>query len=264
MVSHGRSGERRVANKRTPLEPNSPVSQQFGRGLVARPRLSARLDETPRLTVVRAPLGFGKTVLVAQWMAGARDELAVFLAVDSESADSNSFWRRVLEGLANAGLDGAIGERDLSDRDQVRRAVAAPDREVTLVVDGFDRISDDRLEGELYDLLQASPGLRLVGCSRNNRQFSLPERRAMDATVVSANDLLLTMDETAKLLHETGLEVTDNTALAKCMLSGGLDSGEAGDHRVVLNISFRCDSGEACSTHRSSQSVYSDLTSSLD
>ena len=43
------------------------------RGLVARPRLSERLDRgaDAKLTLVSAPAGFGKTTLLAEWLAAA-------------------------------------------------------------------------------------------------------------------------------------------------------------------------------------------------
>ena len=42
------------------------------RGLVARPRLSERLNRgaESKLTLVSAPAGFGKTTLLAEWLAG--------------------------------------------------------------------------------------------------------------------------------------------------------------------------------------------------
>ena len=42
------------------------------RGLVARPRLSERLNRgaESKLTLVSAPAGFGKTTLLAEWLVG--------------------------------------------------------------------------------------------------------------------------------------------------------------------------------------------------
>ncbi len=40
--------------------------------VIARPRLLALLDELPALTLVRGPMGSGKTTLAAQWVAATR------------------------------------------------------------------------------------------------------------------------------------------------------------------------------------------------
>jgi LuxR family maltose regulon positive regulatory protein len=58
-------------------------------GLVLRPRLSERLDRgtTSKLMLVSAPAGFGKTTLVAEWLAAgpaapAGERLAAWLSLD--------------------------------------------------------------------------------------------------------------------------------------------------------------------------------------
>ena len=45
-------------------------------GLVARPRLSQRLDRITesKLTLISAPAGFGKSTLLAEWLAGAQGD----------------------------------------------------------------------------------------------------------------------------------------------------------------------------------------------
>ena len=56
------------------------------RGLVARPRLSERLSRgaESKLTLISAPAGFGKTTLLAEWLAAApADERSVaWLSLD--------------------------------------------------------------------------------------------------------------------------------------------------------------------------------------
>jgi LuxR family maltose regulon positive regulatory protein len=58
-------------------------------GLVLRPRLSERLNRgtTSKLMLVSAPAGFGKTTLVAEWLAAgpaapAGERLAAWLSLD--------------------------------------------------------------------------------------------------------------------------------------------------------------------------------------
>src|SRR5215213_7889810 len=66
------------------------------RGAVPRPRLSARLEQgaEAKLTLVSAPAGFGKSTLLAEWLAaapaGARS--AAWLSLDHGDNDPGSFW----------------------------------------------------------------------------------------------------------------------------------------------------------------------------
>ena len=54
-----------------PLIATKLFAPKVRRGLVARPRLLERLDRggESRLTLVSAPAGFGKTTLLADWLA---------------------------------------------------------------------------------------------------------------------------------------------------------------------------------------------------
>src|SRR3954454_11981726 len=86
-------------------------------GLVTRPRLLGRLEggATRRLTVVSAPAGFGKTTLVASWLAQPKDDRAVaWLSLDAADADPSRFWM----GVA-ASLRGASSRRDARPQGQV-------------------------------------------------------------------------------------------------------------------------------------------------
>lgn len=63
-------------------------------GVVPRPRLFALLDrhaDAP-LTLITAPVGFGKTELLASWLE-ARSELAVaWMSADPADVDPLRFW----------------------------------------------------------------------------------------------------------------------------------------------------------------------------
>src|SRR3954464_9421145 len=64
------------------------------RRLVQRARLTDRLraggGEAPRLVLVAAPAGVGKTTLLAQWLAAAESRVA-WLALDPGDADLRTF-----------------------------------------------------------------------------------------------------------------------------------------------------------------------------
>src|SRR5918911_4826850 len=73
------------------------------RGVVPRARLSQRLDSTgeAKLTLVAAPAGFGKTTLLADWVAAVpRDGTTVaWLSLDQSDDDPASFWTYLITAL---------------------------------------------------------------------------------------------------------------------------------------------------------------------
>ena len=73
------------------------------RGLVTRPRLSERLSRRgeSKLTLVSAPAGFGKTTLVAEWLAATPllERRAAWLSLDPSDNRAASFWPYVIAAL---------------------------------------------------------------------------------------------------------------------------------------------------------------------
>lgn len=68
--------------------------------LVARPQLLARLNEhlNCKLTLISAPAGFGKTMLLAAWMAQT-DAAWAWLSLDEHDNDPARFLRCLAAGL---------------------------------------------------------------------------------------------------------------------------------------------------------------------
>ncbi len=69
------------------------------RGLVARPRLAERLNHGTelKLTLVSAPAGFGKTTLLAEWLADKRS--VAWLSLDPSDNDPTAFWGYLIAAL---------------------------------------------------------------------------------------------------------------------------------------------------------------------
>ena len=73
-------------------------------GIVSRPRLFERLGASARVTVVSAPAGSGKTVLLRSWIsqAGAAS-CAAWVPVGRAEHDPQQFWLSVLAALRQTG-----------------------------------------------------------------------------------------------------------------------------------------------------------------
>ena len=67
-------------------------------------RLEAKAGETPRLVLVTAPAGFGKTTLVTQWLSEARtsQRRVAWLALDPGDADIGLFLTHLVAAIQTA------------------------------------------------------------------------------------------------------------------------------------------------------------------
>ena len=84
-------------------------------GAVSRRRLAERAEAVTRtpLTLVSAPAGFGKTTLLAEWLAGAATDGAAlaWLSLDRRDNDPVLFWTYLVTALRAAAP--GVGEATL-------------------------------------------------------------------------------------------------------------------------------------------------------
>jgi LuxR family transcriptional regulator, maltose regulon positive regulatory protein len=86
----------------SPLVETKLYPPKLRRGLVARPRLSGRLRRgaEARLTLISAPAGFGKTTLLAEWLAAAQTGRSVaWLSLEESDRRPASYWTYVITAL---------------------------------------------------------------------------------------------------------------------------------------------------------------------
>ncbi|KQY44555.1 LuxR C-terminal-related transcriptional regulator [Cellulomonas sp. Root137] len=200
------------------------------RGLVARPRLLERVGPgvDARLTLVCAPAGFGKSTLVAEWVAGApADGRAVaWLSLDSSDNDPATFWRYVLTALAGA-TDGACSRAldlvtssptaiDLVLTTLLNELAATPGQ-VWLVLDDYHLVDDPEIaRGMALLLTHLPPQAHVVLCTRVDPDLPLARWRVHgDLVEIRAADLRFTLDEaTAYLGEATGLRLPADDVVA--------------------------------------------------
>jgi LuxR family maltose regulon positive regulatory protein len=98
-----------VSDRRSASRPPLPASRvpTLRRAVVPRPRLAAQLSflpaTRPRLVLVSAPAGFGKTTLLSQWLAaqGHDDSRVAWLSLEPDDSDLRRFLTRVVAALAD-------------------------------------------------------------------------------------------------------------------------------------------------------------------
>lgn len=221
--------------------------------LIRRPALLERLtaglqDPLTLLTLVNGPAGAGKTVLVTHWLSESRAPgPVVWLTLEPGDAPG-AFWAYVIEGLHRSGvrLPARVGRParaegvDRSLLVHLAEALAASPEPVVLVLDRLDAVpSQETAEGLDFVLRHACGGLRLVLTSRTEPMLPLHLYRASGAiTEIRNADLRFTGEESALLLKEHGLEVSEEGI---GLLAARTDGWAAGLRLVALAMQQSAD-----------------------
>ena len=192
-------------------------------GMVARPGLFGRLGGPTRVTVVSAPAGSGKTVLLRSWIAeGGLAGRAAWVAAGREERDPQRFWLSVLRALrqtdpgaalvravsAAPELDGwALAEKLLDDL----APLADP---VWLVIDDVHELAPEVLRQLELLVMRAPAGLRFVLAARHDVRLGLHRLRLEGGLAeIRAVDLRFTLAEAGELFTAAGVEL-DEPSLA--------------------------------------------------
>lgn len=181
--------------------------------LVSRRRLHDLLDERRLVTLLSAPAGWGKTVLLASWARSrAEDERVAWLAMEPGD-DAARLRPYLLAALGSTGAgDGRIDGRSWRDQ-HLAGALASLCRPVVLVLDDFQHVVDPQFHHDVEFLVRHSAGrVRLVVLTRVDPPLPLPRWRvAGDLIEVGCDRLAFTTDETASLLAAYGQAVPHST-----------------------------------------------------
>ncbi|WP_170110911.1 LuxR C-terminal-related transcriptional regulator [Antricoccus suffuscus] len=171
---------------------------------------------------MRAPTGFGKTVLLATWAASRSEtEVVAWAHVDEDDRDPGAFWSRIRETLHDVGIGvpGAARTSE-SDRRHVQRAIQGANRPVTLILDGYDAAAEE-LDRALVDLLRQQPQLTLIISLRSHQRLPAGARVGLETVIIDAMDLLFSVAEVGVLLSARGAQVTEAHAAAVFQQTNG-------------------------------------------
>ncbi len=245
------------------------------RGLVPRRRLCERLDRgaVSKLVLVSAPAGFGKTTLLAEWLAGGRagvagGRLAAWLSVDRGDNDPASFWAYVIAALRAVAPGVGAGALALLQAPQpppvetvltvLLNDLGGVAADVVLVLDDYHLIGAREVQDGMAFLLDhLPPRLHVVIAGRADPVLPLARLRVRgELAEIRAAELRFTPGEAAAYLNETmGLQLTAGDVaaleartegwiaalqLAALSLQGrgdvaGFIAGFSGDDRYVVD-----------------------------
>ena len=222
------TGCQQVPGLPTPLLEIKLYVPRSQRGLVPRPRLSERLDRgiASKLTLVSAPAGFGKSTLLAEWLAAGpaaptSGRSAAWLSLDRGDNDPASFWTYVIAALRTVAPGVGASALALLQAPQpppmetvfttLLNDLGAIASDIVLVLDDYHVIDTrDVQDGMAFLLDHLPPRLHLVIATRADPALPLARLRARGELVeIRAAELRFTPDEAAAYLNGVmGLQLT--------------------------------------------------------
>ena len=197
------------------------VVPELPRGPLIRSRLLDVLDRATQgpLTLLAAPPGAGKTVLLSSWLAGGRPPgPAAWVTCDAHD-NPTRLWAHVLAALRGSGavpdgtgLAGTAAPLSPGNHGflvQLLNGLAALDGPVVVVLDDLHEVSSPGVLADLRFLVRhAPPQLRLVLASRVDPHLPLHRLRvAGKISEIRAADLAFTLAETARLLADADVHL---------------------------------------------------------
>ena len=178
------------------------------------------------LTIVSAPAGFGKTMLLADWAQSlpANDPLVAWLSLDEEDNEPRLFWTYVLSAL-----DAHPPEPFTSLLKYLQSPQTPPLKDVLitltnllvdstehylLILDDYHVIAEEQIHTDLLYLLEHLPAqLHIILATRTDPPLPLPLLRARGQLLEVRTDALrLTANETKSFFHKViDLQLPDET-----------------------------------------------------
>jgi LuxR family transcriptional regulator, maltose regulon positive regulatory protein len=203
---------------RTKLLPPSPRFEE-----VPRPKLLARLraGSVRKLTLIEAPVGYGKTTLLNQWLRTEEPDLGpdlpfAWVSLDEQDNDPARLWKHIVEALRGVGPEERFGADALAGLGMVGTSLvetALPalvndltelPRRVVLVLDDYHYVTDGECHETVGFLIRHLPEtLHLVISTRSDPPLGLGRLRARgEVNELRGEQLAFSEEETASLLRE--------------------------------------------------------------
>ncbi len=193
---------------------------------VQRPHLLKRLEQVKRypLTMISAPAGYGKSVLLSNWSQQC-DYHSAWLSLDEEDNDLGTFesyflaaLNRVIPSFGNELMDIVGGARLLPTPVLVNMIFDEFNRledDIVLIIDDYGVIDNDDVHGLIAELMKfPHPRLHLVLGTRQDPPLPLNEWRARDKLLEFRSvDLRFSLAETRTFLQRVIKEPLDEETI---------------------------------------------------
>jgi LuxR family maltose regulon positive regulatory protein len=265
-VTGSNAGEIEVGDGRATI--SGEMSTAPAPSVVARRPLFERLSDAGSggVTLVSAPAGSGKTVLVRSWIEGAGlDDRTAWVSIERGERDAKRFWLSVIEELraavgADAFVEKLAPSPDFDGESVVGRLVSelgSLDEPVLLVIDDLHELRSPEALAQLEVLLaRLPPLLRVVLATRHDPQLGLHRLRlAGRLTEIRASDLGFTLEETRTLLTASGVALGDEDI---SLLHGRTEGWAAGLRLAAISLAGHPEPGRFVAEFSGSERTVAD------
>lgn len=214
---------------------------------IYRPHLIEDLNDfiLGKLTLVSAPAGFGKTILVSMW-AKEKDYPVIWLSLDAEDNDPARFMTYFIaafqhydEAIAVGALENLKDIQPASNRSvmtDLLNDLARIEDDLILVLDDYHLIQSQVIHDDMIFLLDHLPKqIHLVIITRADPPFPLPRLRSRGHLAEIRQDTLkFTTKEAAAYLNSTfGLDLSSKDIQA---LEARTEGWIAGLHMAAISL----------------------------
>ena len=224
-------------------------------GHVRRGDLVARLDAglRRRLDIVVAPAGWGKTTLLAEWLARDDGPSFAWVSLDEGDNDPARFWSHVAASLRKAGVElpeafeAAAAAPGTTAADAALplliNTLAQAELAPVLVLDDYHLITQQEIHGAMRLLVERLPmSAHVVISSRTEPPLGIARLRARgDLGEIASDQLQFSEAEAAALFNET-LELSLPAEQLE-LLSARTEGWVAGLYLAGLSLRDRAGSG---------------------
>ncbi|MBE9029310.1 helix-turn-helix transcriptional regulator [filamentous cyanobacterium LEGE 11480] len=189
--------------------------------LVSRPRLIDRIQPQRKLTLISAPAGFGKTTLLAEWIAAIPTRPVAWVSLEPSDNESTIFWTYLITALQNIQPHLGGRARSLLQSPQpppiesvlmtLLNELTTIEANIALVLDDYHAIETPAIHSSIGFLLNhLPPQIHLIIASRADPPLALARLRSHgELTELRVSDLRFTPDEAAAFLNQAmGLAIS--------------------------------------------------------
>ena len=220
------------------------AARRGGTGAVARPALFGLLERAARVTVISAPAGSGKTVLLRSWIeeTGLK-ERAAWLSIERDEHDLQKFWTAVVDALRATRrgsqllrpLDPAPSFNGWTTVEHLLQDLAALEEQLWLVINDLHELRSDEALSQLELLLLRAPkSLRFVMSTRHDLRLGLHRLRLEgELTEIRGSELRFSLEDARTLLDAGGVSLSDR---ALALLVDRTEGWAAGLRLAALSL----------------------------